>query len=267
MTTVISDDLILGLAETEQPLSHARIGYQNLMLTGTVSSDVSGGVQALKNPLTYDFFSPALVPFRVTLNIGSVKPVNYVGIAAHTIGTNGNLIIVETSLNNIDFVEQVQFLPNNNNQIMMLFEEVEAQYIRVRFVGGTPPKISVMYIGKALEMQRKIYGGHTPITLSRETVVRPVKSERGQWLGRSIIRSGVSTSYSWKHLTADWYRENFDPFVENCRKYPFFISWKPLTFPDEVGYVWTSDDIAPTNMGIRDYMEVTMAVEGIGNEQ
>jgi hypothetical protein len=149
---------------------------------------------------------------------------------------------------------------------MFLFEQVFASKFRVQLYGATAPQIGVIFIGKTLDMQRAIYGGHSPITLSRDTINRPSMSERGQWLGTSIIRTGFSTSFAWEHLTADWYREFFDPFVEHARSKPYFIAWRPSTFPAEVGYVHSSGDIKPANMGIRDFMSVTVNTEGLGNE-
>ena len=90
--------------------------------------------------------------------------------------------------------------------------------------------------------------------------------EGGQWLGRSIIRKGVTTSYQWRHLKAAWYRQYFDPFVKSARTTPFFIAWRPETYPNEVAYAWAKSDIRPSNMGIRDFMEVTLSVEGLTDE-
>ena len=118
----------------------------------------------------------------------------------------------------------------------------------------------------ALAMQRAIYAGHSPITLSRKTVKRPTKSEFGQWLGSSTIRHGLKTSFEWKNLKAAWYREYFDPFVKSARTKPFFIAWRPSKFPNEIAYAWTSNDIKPSNMGILDYMDVSMSVEGYADE-
>jgi hypothetical protein len=113
-------------------------------------------------------------------------------------------------------------------------------------------------------MQRGLYGGHSPINLSRVTVSRSNRSEGGQFLGRYIVRSGFKTSAEWGHLTASWYRENFDPFVESATQYPFFFAWRPETFPDEVAYCWTDGDIQPANMGIKTLMSVGININAAG---
>ena len=120
-----------------------------------------------------------------------------------------------------------------------------------------------MYLGEVLEMQRPFYAGHSPGKLSRQTTLQPNRSVKGEWLGRSIVREGFGTSFQWRHLKSEWYRANFDPFVASARLYPFFISWNPQDHPDEVLYAWTNQDISPSNMGVINFMQVSMDVEAL----
>jgi len=148
---------------------------------------------------------------------------------------------------------------------MFLFERERKNRWRIRITGDTVPTIGVIFIGRTLEMQRAIYGGHSPITLSRVTKRTPVNSESGNNLGLSVVRRGVSTSFSWNNLTAQWYRNNFDPFVRYATQSAgtFFIAWRPSKYPNEVGYCWVdANDITPSNNGTRNLMDVTMPVKG-----
>ena len=155
----------------------------------------------------------------------------------------------------------------DDRPIMALVEETTAAKFRVRIVGEGAPTVGVIYMGKALEMTRPLYGGHSPISLSRTTVIRPNASERGQWLGRSIIRSGAHGSWAWANLKASWVREYLDPFIEAARTSPFFILWRPETFPGEAGYCWTTGDVAPpSNAGTKDFMSFALDAEGLGSE-
>ena len=112
-------------------------------------------------------------------------------------------------------------------------------------------------------MTRTIFGGHSPITLSAKTEYRNSVSETGQWLGRSIARQGTETEYSFTLVDDLWYRENFQPFVESAKTNPFFIAWRPDLYPDEVAYVWTTEDIKPQNRGgSTRLMNFAFSVEG-----
>jgi len=266
MPVIIANEILLSPELQEQPLNNARIGWNTITRTGTPSASSSANnslVLAPANGLTYQFWQPVSLPAWWQIDNGSPIEIDYVGIAAHEFGSNGNLIEIQYSDDEDTWTTVADANPNDNRPLMFLFEAVTARYWRVLIDSGTAPRVGVIYVGKVLQMQRAIYGGHSPITLSRDTEIRPNTSEGGQWLGRSIIRDGVSTSFNWSNLKAAWYRSNFDPFVKSARRFPFFIAWRPLKYPNEIGYVWTSGDITPQNSGTKDYMDVSLPVSGL----
>jgi hypothetical protein len=255
----ISDALVLS---AETPLRNSRIGYQSITFGKTpTASSTEGGFSALAPtyPTTYEYWKPSAIPATWAIDNTTEAVCDYAGVVGDIEGTT---IQVQSSDDGTTWVTQVEGVATKK-VAMFLFEEVGARYWRLRFVNNAP-KVSVIYIGKALTMQRSIYAGHTPITLSRSTTYDNTLSENGQFLGRSIIRGGVATGASYQHLTADWYRANFDPFVKAARERPFFFAWRPNQYPEEVGYVWTSGDIQPQNTGPRDFMSVSLSMTGIG---
>lgn len=268
MAVIISPELVLSAEAGEvQPLTHARIMYQDLVTDSEVtgSSETAGfEADAVQNYTTYDRWLPASVPATLTVDFGSINPVDYILIAAHNLGTSGAALVPEYSVDGNEWTEaSPERIPADDNAIAFLFDEVSVRYVRVRITSATTvPRLGVVMAGAALAMQRPIYGGHSPVTLSRNTEVRPIRSEGGQFLGRSVVRRGLRTSYNWEHLEAVWYRDNFDPFVQAARFQPFGIAWRPETFPEEVAYGWTEDDIQPSNMGLRDFMQVGFSVVG-----
>lgn len=246
------------------PLSRARIGYRTITRDATVTatSEAPGfPASAVRHPLTYERWAPTVAPAALTIDAGAPVAADYVGIAAHTIGTTGAAVTVSYSTDGTAWTDVLQTQPANDNAIMALFEPVLARYWRIRI--DRVAEIGVIYIERALTVQRSMYGGHSPGTLSRQTEIEPSRSVTGQFLGRSIVRQGFATSYQWSNLTAAWYRANFDPFVESALRYPFFIAWRPDRFPNEVLYAWCNDDIEPTNMGVRDLMQVSFNVEAV----
>jgi hypothetical protein len=255
----ISDSLVLS---PTVPLRNSRIGYQSITFDKTpTASSTEAGFSALAPtyPTTYEYWKPSAMPATWAIDNTTEAVCDYAGVAGDIEGTT---IQVQSSDDGTTWETQVEGVATKK-VAMFLFEEIGARYWRLRFVNGSP-KVSVIYIGKALTMQRSIYVGHTPITLSRATEYSNNLSEGGQYLGRSIIRGGVVTGAAYQHLTADWYRANFDPFVKDARTRPFFFAWRPVPYPQEVGFVWTSGDIRPQNTGPRDFMSVSFNMTGIG---
>lgn len=264
MSVVISSSLVLS--DTNIPLTHGRIGYHKIDGTIAASTEASGyPATAADNELTYSYWKPTALPANWSITLDTAEEVNYFGIAAHTLGSTSTSVAAQY-YDGSTWITIDEVLAGDDKPIMFIFDTVFSNQFRILIDGSIIPRVGVIYIGKLLEMQRAIYGGHSPLALSRKTVMRPNSSERGQWLGRTIIRSGSSTSFDWSNLTAGWYRKYFDPFVEHARTKPFFIAWRPADYPNEVGYVWTNRDISPSNNGRRNLMDVGIQVEGLGIE-
>jgi hypothetical protein len=247
----------------------ARIGYRSILTAANLSGTVGASgfpLAAIINPATYERYTPSAMPAEIVCDVGAAALVDYVAIAAHNLGTKAATVYLESSTDNVAWTTRLTMTPADDTTIIGIIAAVSARYWRLRIAGATAPTVGVVYLGQVLTMPRTIYGGHTPITLARVTAVRPVLSETGQWLGATQERKGFKTSFAWKNLTAAWYRENFDPFVAtNPRARPFFIAWRPKTFPAEAAYCWANDDISPSNTGTRDFMEVGMSVEGFSD--
>lgn len=257
------------LTETsEYPFTNARIGYQTITRNGALSASTEAAGHPAYSaglPNTYESWVPTSVPATITCDAGAPADVDYIGIAAHTLGSGGNTFRVQYSSDGSSWSDATgDMTVADDTPIMVFFGLQSARYWRLNISSGTVPIIGTWYAGKALAMQRAIYSGHSPITLSRQTVIRSNKSEGGHFLGRYIVRSGVNTSASFQHLTASWYREYFDPFVLSARTMPFFFAWRPREYPREVAYAWTAGDISPSNMGIRDLMSVEVQMSGVG---
>ena len=267
MSFVISPSVVVNTLS--QPLTHARIGYDNFVPAATVTSMSAEAIwpaDSVQRENTFERWQPTSGESRITFDNGTAKPADYIGIAAHTLGSSASTITVQYFDPSSGWITIETVSPSDNSALMVIFAEVTARYFRVSVAGPTAPQIGVIYLGVALAMQRAIYAGHTPITLGRRTVKRPTKSQDGQFLGSSTIRNGLQTGFAWKHLKAQWYRDNFDPFVKSARNKPFFIAWRPSKFPGEIGYCWSTNDITPSNMGVLDYMDVSMSVEGYADE-
>ena len=250
-------------------LTHARIGWATIATEGNITASSAASefpATAPVNPLTWDRWLPETLPATWQVDAGAAMTVDYLGIAAHTLADGLLNVIVQRSDDGIAWTDVVAHQPDDNGPILFLFAPVATRYWRLLIDGGSPQQVGVIQLGQVLEMLRPIYAGLSPLALSRATTIQPQRSEQGQFLGRSVIRGGLRGELSWRHLAADWYRTAFDPFVASALVRPFFLAWRPATFPEDVGYVWTQADVVPSNMGIRDLMQVSLSVEGQGAE-
>lgn len=248
------------------PLTHSRIGYNTFTATGTASASSAQALFPATGPLnslTYEYWRANILPATWTLDAGSSKMANYFGIAAHTLGSSGSTITIASSPNNVTYTTIDTLTPTDDSPIMFLFANRTARYFSLSISGTAVPSVGVIYVGPVLEMMRPCFAGVSPINLSRVTVIRPNKSEGGQWIGRSVIRSGFSMTATYNNLGGSWYRTYFDPFVVSAVYSPFFYAWRPLDYPDGIGYVSVDKDITPKNSNVRDLMSVGFSMVGV----
>lgn len=250
--------------DVDEVVNEPLIGWHDLLHTGSVA-DIDAPSDAPRrnalNGLTYNYWRLGTDMQTLEVSFGSSQPVDYVGIAAHTLGSTGRRVRVQRGTSNAH--SETWFATSTDAPLMIYFPQASSSSWRVQVEAGPEAYIGVVYLGRALRMKRRIYGGHTPASLSRQTDILPQRSVNGAFLGRSVIRRGIATTYAFNNLPADWYREHFEPFVQSALERPFFIAWRPDDHPEECVYAWTTGDIAPTNTGTRDFMSVSFAVEGI----
>ena len=237
----------------------ARIGWQDMTdaFSATSAASEHPAISA-RTWQTYERWKPSDSPATLTATIPS-KLINYIGIGAHSL-TLADAVTIEVETGG-DWVAVLEdYVAPDNEALMLLIEPRLCTGVRMTVTyDDTAPSIGKVAAGYAMTMQRPLYGGHAPIMLTRNTVRTVNVSESGEWLGSTVLRQGRTTEIAWQHLTALWYRTNFEPFVWACRARPFFIAWRPNRFVD-CAYAMLTEDPRPSNMGIRDYMSVSIAI-------
>ena len=253
--------------------THPRILYDNLALTAPAASVSASSAaanfpaDAAQRPDTFEYWKPTTFPAIWTADLGAAKVVDAVGIASHQCGTTAVGLKVQWSVDNASWYDATDTVyPADNGEVLFLFAPQLARYWRLYMTAsGSPteyPQVGVIYIGRSLPMQRSLYAGHSPITLSRQTTLRNQLSEGGHFLGQSIQRRGLTGAAAFRFLEPVWYRDYFDPFAKSARRYPYFFAWRPETYTKEVAYAWTREDIAPTNSGAPNFVDVSFNMQG-----
>ena len=244
------------------PLNYARIYYDNTLLNGLASATSDDLKSAnMLTPSTYDKWRPTANPSDCTL-IGTSQLCDYVAIAAHNL--SGSTVVINVS-NGGALTEVYNSVVPSNLPLLARFTEGTFDRVFIEITGTTTAEIAVVYMGKELVMMRPNYSGYSPATLSSKDVFTPQASDGGQFLGKQLVRKGFNTSASFSHLTYEWYEAEFQPFVLHAKKYPYFWAFNLLEHPNEVVYGWTNQNIKPSLMGIRNWLEVSFDIDAHGN--
>lgn len=252
---------------SNRPLNHARILWQPL--TGTITGGGSNPAFAA-NDYTNQRWTPGALPATWTLETAADAQVDTLFIAAHNLGTTGTTVTVDTSATTGGaFTTRATIPPDDNSTIAVMFNTAGGaphtiRRIRLSLSGASSAvQIGIIRAGVALQMERPVFGGIQPIGLSRMVESRASQSETGQWLGRTIQRQASMTEMPWEHLSSAWYRANFAPFALALPQTPFGLIQNPLRMPESIAWCWTDQAPVPENMGVVDFMRVTLPITGL----
>ena len=266
----------LSLTEPFQfTLDHPVIGYDNAVTVINIAASsqlAANPAVNMANPATHlKWKATAAAAQTVTVNQLPEQFFDYVGIARHNLGT-AQCPVTVLGADTVDgfgapiFDEALvpeQLLPND---APALFRFTRAGLIAIRLAigaGSAAPEIAVLYVGELLTLQRKLYVGHTPITMGREVQVTNGRSESGQYLGRVITGETRASAIQLLNLTPDWFRQYMDPFIVASAEQPFFFAWRPQSYPQEVGFAWVNSNPRPVNQLPNGMMAVDLSISGI----
>jgi len=248
-------------------LTLPRILYNNRARSASLSaSSAASGfpAAAAQKDNTFEFWKPTAVPATWRVDLGSALLCNAGGIAAHDMGTVGCSVQWQYSTDDAAWSNASDVhAPANNSEHLALFPQQTARYWRVNITNAIPT-IGVIYLGPILAVANGIGGQFSPPNLARVTEMNPNDADGGQWLGASVVRSGVRSAAQWQNLTSAWYRANFDAFVVEARSRgrPFFFAWMPSAFVSDVNYCRLDADVAPV-FKPGDAVDVSIRLSGV----
>ena len=248
---------------SNEPLDRARILWD--MIEGAVTADGTSGDLA-NNDYTAQRWELAAGANDWVLTMPEAVDVDTVFISAHNL--SGATVTISTSPDLVTaYTTRATISPTDNSTIAALFNDgsgdpISTQRLKVNVDEGDGLTVGIIRAGTALQMQRPFYGGFAPTRLNRVTEGQQSFSETGQWLGRTEKRRALIGSYNWQHLSADWYRANFEPFAKTLPLSPFGIVGNPASMPEDVVWGWANGDLRPSNMGIVNLMQVGLEMTG-----
>lgn len=205
----------------------------------------------------------------VTVTTGYADDIDYVGIARHNLGSEGLTVSVQGFQDPswVELIEQriladdgptiFRFTPGVYSQVRLVIEGIDE---------SSPPalpSIAVLFVGKLIVMERRIWVGHTPLDHARKTRVVNSRSESGNYLGSVVLSQHAESSAMFQLIDPDWYRENLDEFLSEGKGTTFFFAWRPTTYPNEVGYAWLTNDPMPKPVTPSHLLEVELQMQGI----
>lgn len=265
---VISGNIVLQSVEAAELFNKPLVGWHNVITAAGVTADTAAANYPgsnLANPATnLEWRAADTSEQYITFDISYVDAIDYVGIAKHNFGSAGIPVSIEGFKDEAwtEIVGEIT-LPDDT-PAMFQFAANSYSQVRIRLQsGGLAARAAVVYVGKLLVMERKIYVGHTPMPHARQSNITSARSETGNFLGRIVLGEWRETTVPLSLISAAWYRAYMDPFLAAAKEVPFFFAWRPNTYPREVGFGWLIEDPLPTPQGPSNRLSLELHVSGV----
>lgn len=256
---------------------HSIITLANLSQPLTSSSNPDRPLENLWTPDTsqvWEAYGNGSTVIDIANTTGAA--VDYLGIAKHNFGSQNVEYTLQSSLDKSTWTDVVSAkVVTNDNAILHYFDSVDDPYFRLKLVGTVDydaPMIAHMKLGRLLILERSMYVGHSPATLSPKSKKITNGSESGQYLGQVVTRRWYQSSCKQENCSPSWVRSNLPEFIKHVQvgreddgtaQGTFFFAWRPSDYPGEVIYAWTDDDIEPSNQRPNGMMEYSFNMQGV----
>jgi len=269
MTIIISQNMVVTTAQsgTSGKPWFAWRNYVNRGNVVAVVEDVLHPASNLGNTNTALFWrSTSLDEQTVDIELGGSVPIDYIAIARHNLGSSFCEISVEALISGEEadgYIELIngQFL-GSDEPVIIRFGEIYPTRIRVKLKPQDAlPQVSILYVGKLTVMQRGIAQEVVPLHFAYETDVATGRAESGDFLGRIITDQSKSVSYTFEMVDYSWFKRELGDFAKTSLTQPFFFSWLPKLYPDEVGFGWLNSDINPNASHYTGGIHVTFTLD------
>lgn len=243
--------------------------WDSLVTTATIAADQEDAdypATNLANPQTSSLWkSGSTADQYLTVTLDGTVETDSIGVARHNWGSGLCVVSVEgytvASGTWTEVISETQL--GDDTPALFLFDA--DFYTGVRFKlqpGSVEPQAAVIYCGASLTLPRSVPIGHKPLKYSRNRQMLNGDAMNGDFTGNVILSQNLGTTFDVKLLDPADYWPDIQPFIDACRD-PFFIAWRPDSFPLEVSYAWATNDPQPTISQITGEVDISMQLAGL----
>jgi hypothetical protein len=217
--------------------------YDNRFIDGTITATDTAAdydVNNIKDLRAYTFWKAASAGTKyLTVDCGSEKSADSLGIIGHNLFTAGAMLSVESSSDGSVYTERLAaFTPSSDKTVLKTFSSVSARYWRIKIVTATvAPQLAVVMLGQRITFERYLQAPFDPAPEKIEGDSQ--RSKTGNLLGSVVYYHSMKISADFKNVTPAWIRDTFKPAWDGHLSLlkPFFFAWDPESHPDEVFFV------------------------------
>lgn len=233
-----------GYDGISEDVNNLKIGFDTHLATATATNTATGYDPAwVTDGETWSFWRASGNSSTLTITFPSLTLTNYVGVAAHTLGTAGCDVQLQFSTNGSTFSNANgigEHSPTDDSALFWMFNSINLRAIRLVFTGGIA-QLAVFQAGEVFEFPRPCLFTGVPLSESKQLSYRHRQSLSGDVLGRAVEGAELEFELTVNNLPetfraalGDVTWAGFKRHVEQGKA--FFVSPKAEKYPDDVAY-------------------------------
>jgi hypothetical protein len=266
---IISPSLVVSRALLYTP-DLPVVLFENLVTAANVVADEEDAdfpATNLANPQTSSFWkSGSTADQYITVTLDGTMETDGLGVVRHNWGSALVVVSVEgiTAEPGAVWTELVgERTLGDDTPVLFVFEGDFYVGLRLKLQpDAVEPQAAVIYAGPTLTLPRSVPVGHKPLKYSRTRNTIAGRATNGDFLGNIVLSQSLQTTFDVKLLDPDWYWEHGQPFVAASND-PFFLAWRPDSFPDECAFAWATNDPQPTISVITGELDISLNLDGL----
>lgn len=248
--TLATDPVLAAALSAAGTANNPFLAHVNFGAAATASTATGTELAAAANaadPATYNFWAATpngsdIAELRFVFAADAT--LDFVGIAAHNLGTLGATVTLQYSTNSgSSWTNSAAgaVTPVDNAAIGFRFEPVVCDYWRLRITdAASDVVIGVALLSEELMFPERIYREYDPVLTPTEVDLQSNVSEGGHLLGSSVVRRSSTTAARFRRLppsflrAADWlaFQRAFNSGA------PLFWAWRPDKYAGDLYYAW-----------------------------
>ena len=141
---------------------------------------------------------------------------------------------------------------------------VMADFFRLNITGAEiAPFLSNLYFGLSTLLFGSPETGWVPMSVAFNDKFITNKSDGGNFVGRSLIRKAMRTSFNLSVVEANWALNDWKTILEAVQAHAFYFSWDSVNFPTDVAFCWTDRPVPKPAFTAPNHMTVSLSLDAI----
>lgn len=228
---------------TGTPVRTAMVLWQNRFFPSRILDPTAGNRINVTDPATWNAWTPSGMNQNLIFDLVIARPCNTVGIAAHTLASNGASVAVHRSTDGVSWTAASdRYYPVTDDDFILTFPTGTYQYWSLNFLGGGF-SVGVAQGGLRLDFPHSPIPGYVPLHHARKYTKLFNDSVKGQFLGNRVMAGGAETDVDMGFFERSWMEGNIAGFEAHYNQGgTFFYAGCPELYPNDMGYCRAKGD-------------------------